>query len=394
MAVDPFAGSTWQPSPSNEPVYTDLFVNAVSGHDSAEGTISTPLATISEAQRRLNAPGVVTSNPTVHIVGDSPEAVDWCAVRTADVGSVSYLGTLTSVATGTLTAVTAFASGGPTEGAITDSGKASAFWTPYASGGYIVLLTSGVNTGAWAFVSQDLGSARCHHSPFYDPNQFSNITPTVGDAYAVMKLPVNSGGALTASAGNATLGQLAFSQALSIYSGLATMNACDMQAGANMVNVIVFLAGCRFGDDAILATAQQAAFDACFWIHRCCVISGGWAEFSALNYFKGASASLEISLGGFAKIDDGALFGVATAISVQLGARAMVGGLVYGTSSATNVIVIDGGCMMQLSSNANLPNVTGPSTYATIGGTAKTKGALSTSFVSTTNGAGVVYPAS
>jgi hypothetical protein len=378
-------------APSAPP--TDLYVSA-SGSDIADGSSATPLATIAEAQRRMRAAGPVTTTPTVHLASTITETWDPCAVPTAINGRVTYAGTQTTLATGTLTSVTGFAAGGPTEGVIADSGQVSAFWSAHVSG-HLVVLTSGTHVGAYAWPSHDLGSGACNISPFWSATADDWVTPTVGDTYSVVSITTCSGAIVVSSNGSALLTNIAATTAVVSTTGILYLAACDLRAAGTLGSVAyVVVTACRIGGADLIVNSSGATFFACFFDGIRTRVFGGVAQFPVLNYWRGAGASIQVSGNGYAGLSGGAFFAFAAApIVIFLGpARMHIDAQPFGNGTATDAIQVNGGCHVELTNNTVIPNITGTSNYASIGGTTKLRSDLATSFFNTTNGASFVYP--
>jgi len=176
----PGGGSSTNPSLTQATFYID----AISGDDTNAGdTPATALATFAEYARRINN-GNVAILQTVNILTSLSENIELAGNFTA--GCIVQGQDITTLLSGTLTGGQAWDSSTTpvTDGQIEDSGVAD--WSPYI--GKKVKLTSGANSGAYAFILDDLGSNTARTGPFYNPSTFGEITPTAGDDYEVVDM--------------------------------------------------------------------------------------------------------------------------------------------------------------------------------------------------------------
>jgi hypothetical protein len=109
-------------------------------------------------------------------------------------------GTRTIIHTGTLSGVHSydFSTSPITDGQITDAGL-SGEWSDSGPGGSslvqkMIVLTSGPNAGAVAWIQKDLGGKTARYSPFIF--NFSRIEPAIGETYEIVTVTKLTGGPL------------------------------------------------------------------------------------------------------------------------------------------------------------------------------------------------------
>lgn len=163
-------------------------VDSVNGNDDNSGIDAAhALKTPENLTLRLQG-AVLQQNTTITFLGDfttkrwSPR-ISLAATRVLTIN----FGTLTQVATGTLTGVTAI--NRPTNQALTLTDAGVADWTPYI-GMFLVNTTVGPRFGAIAVIDKNLGAnqVRCAGMRLVDPTAGvdSASTPVVGDTYKIV----------------------------------------------------------------------------------------------------------------------------------------------------------------------------------------------------------------
>ena len=161
---------------------SDWYVDPVAGHDDNDGAEDTPLATVGEYFRRVRG-SVITVPVTITLVNDTTEPYI--------VGDgLNPMGTLlqgTSIIeeSGEIDNVTGYihTPGSAQYGTIDDATVDFA--------GHVnrkIILTSGTNVGAWAWILKDLGNS-CVVSPWVRADGSTEITPSIGDDYDIVSLP-------------------------------------------------------------------------------------------------------------------------------------------------------------------------------------------------------------
>lgn len=184
-----------------DPAYTTAtawYIDPINGNDTAEGSELFPLQTLSELARRWQ--GQIINVPvTVHIIADLP-ATDYPRFRfnVGEEGRVLFKGHKTLVATGTLTAVTDRDPASNQQNEVTDTGLADT-WTALGYVELLIMTTSGVNSGASAWVAKDLGTSAARVSSWLEDTTVdtavewdgkpANVDADVGDEYSLYTLP-------------------------------------------------------------------------------------------------------------------------------------------------------------------------------------------------------------
>lgn len=212
-------------------------INSATGSDENRGdSAGAALATHAELMRRLGR-----LIDTIHIVNiDSNLTEDILINHTHDrsgafaVGGIIYRGSRTTARSGTITAATPYDPSTDQDGQIEDTGIVN--WS--ADVDRMIVLTSGANAGAFAWIASDLtsgGNATARHSPFMTGAFGSVIDPAVGDDYDIVTL--------TQITGNVTVGP---SPALAQFEDLS------LSAGKNVqvFSLFALFIGCDIdGDD-------------------------------------------------------------------------------------------------------------------------------------------------
>lgn len=160
-----------------------LYLDSVNGNDENDGiTSGTPIKTFKETAFRLG--GRITSTLTLKIISSTvtTDTADWLNLISAP-GCNLIISAFTQPVTRTGT-VTSATGGTGVEPTLTDSGVTT--WTEIGSK---VLLTSGVSSGAFAFVMKDKGSGTARLSHWFK-GDFSALAtvPSGGDTYAVINM--------------------------------------------------------------------------------------------------------------------------------------------------------------------------------------------------------------
>ena len=368
-------------------------INFSTGSDQANGSSSgTAIKTLAEFRRRMRGTPL-DGAIDVYFESTVTEDFDPTAIPTVGFGVVHYHGVRTLLASGTATTIQAYNHTTKADGQIVDSSKSSAFWTTYV--GKLLVDTT---KNAYGWVAKDLGSKTCRHSPLWSDGNFYYVDPAVSDAWAVYDLLQITGNVVAIGGGSATISDLSMGD-FSIVAGTVTAHSCNITGTMqNHVGTSDFF-GCRFGNN-IFSFAETLYLDA-FFADNCRLRpSNGSLTVFTLGLVQGASSAAQVQDGGVLEFNDNVAFFdfTATPITVSLGvmSSAYFTAQPFGTGSGyAYVMQIDGGNFMRLSASTVLPNITaGGSGYAFIGGTAKTQGNLSVSFLNPTNGAMVVYPQS
>jgi len=164
----------------------DWGVSSTTGNDNNVGTAASPLLTLAELARRWNgrsfAPGIGTIS--VALTGDFPTQFIDALVDVSN-QRINWTGTPTLQATGVVTAFTA------TNAATSQDARLADTTTPIVWAAHVqrrVRLTSGANSGAFAWVLADLGANTARVSQFISPTTLAAVSPAVNDTFAIETL--------------------------------------------------------------------------------------------------------------------------------------------------------------------------------------------------------------
>lgn len=170
---------------------SNTFYVASTGNDAGPGSEAEPLATVSEALRRMILVPLRGGYQayTVHLLTDITDSPTfWINTNPQDYTSLEIVGTKTLLGTGSITAYQAYNATTKADQLITDSALPTS-WTASGFVGGLMVLTSGPNAGAWAWIYNDLGTKQATITPFWDMNTFAVVTPTTGTTYSVYSIP-------------------------------------------------------------------------------------------------------------------------------------------------------------------------------------------------------------
>lgn len=186
------------------------YIDPVAGKDTNDGkTAATAIKTNAEFSRRIGAyqlPGIKIGMQ-VHYLGDMPtDGTDQLNLETfiSLNGYIRFSGLVTTVHTGTISAVTAPNPSTNTPASLTDSlGLA---WAPYLY--HRIDITAGTGIGLIGWADLDLGAGRLRTNPMSILNSPLGLapstpgTPSIGDTYSVRKLSNLSIGNVAVNVGN------------------------------------------------------------------------------------------------------------------------------------------------------------------------------------------------
>lgn len=160
------------------------YIDAVNGSDDNDGAASDrALKTFAEYLRRtgemvMPATGIVN----IYLESDITENV---TLRGHYINGLIITGTRTVIGTGTIAAVQQWDAATSADGQITDNGLPVS-WTASGFVGEMIVLKTGANAGAWAWIGADLGAKVARHSPFTDG--FATVHPAPTDTYEIVTL--------------------------------------------------------------------------------------------------------------------------------------------------------------------------------------------------------------
>lgn len=379
------------------------YIAPTTGNDANDGATSgTPIKTFAEFHKRIGAnlvPGV-----TVTLLEDCAENFVFDATSGAfDEFAFILKGTQTQVDTGTISATQAYstsAGGVGADGTITDSSKADAYWSTHTK--QLIVLTSGAHSGAFAWVTKNLGTKKCRHTPFYDPATFGLCDPAVADTYALFTLTAISGAPKFRSA--VVLEDLWFDTntfpSFDTGSRVTTMR-CRFSNGV-FVGSMSRATGCLFDtyDWTLFDTSAHTSFNACGFvgagltvyppafasIDLMCIVD---TKANPVAPYLGGTLFVNAPLGFFdTPAGSGLILAYAGPGLVHLAAK------IFGTGNAaqTALLYVGGGTRVVAQAAANLPNnLAGPVAFALIGGTTKTLANLQSAGYQNPNNGSAVF---
>lgn len=172
----------------------EWYINATTGSDDNDGKSSeTALATLREWSRRTGTARLLQA-ATIYMETDLDETgFDFHGDYST--GGVTLIGTRTVIGTGSFTGVQVYddsVSPGD-DGQVTDAALPVS-WTASGFVGQMVVITSGANAGATAWIVSDLGAKTARFSPFFNLATFNFVDPQVGETYEIVTLPRLQGG--------------------------------------------------------------------------------------------------------------------------------------------------------------------------------------------------------
>src|SRR5215204_1032716 len=170
----------------------NFYVDPDLGNNKNSGNQGHPVASLSEVARRLHT-HLIEGSVNIYLPEGELTDLGTFMIDTAFVGLVSIRGTRTLIDSGEITALQVFDSTAKEDQRITDSTLPTS-WTASDFVGKLIVLTTGANMGAYAWVNSDLGSKEATVSPFYDETNDAHVTPDVGDEYSVYDVTKIIGG--------------------------------------------------------------------------------------------------------------------------------------------------------------------------------------------------------
>ncbi len=168
---------------------TTWYIDPTSGDNENSGLTSIlPIKTWRELVRRIGHTPQIRTRIDVYFLGDIPSTDPVNLRPTLTNGGFLYLhGVKTSIASGTLTTVTARVTATNTPLQLTDT---SMTWTSHV--GKFVEITAGARLGAGCWIAKDLGSNTCRATSLMTISaengttvSSSEVVPQVGDAYSI-----------------------------------------------------------------------------------------------------------------------------------------------------------------------------------------------------------------
>jgi len=183
--------------PYPPPTFLTSYYVSSQGDDSNDGSIHSPLATLTAVAKKLYGK-YIEGGVDIYLLDDITDSP--CFYLDIEKFYASYVwihGTKTPIGSGSFTAVQKYVVPTPNSSArqdqqVTDS-NIPVSWTASGYVGKIIYLTSGVNSGSYAWVYQDLGSKKAIISPFFNPFTYTQVDPEVGDNYTVYSISTMTG---------------------------------------------------------------------------------------------------------------------------------------------------------------------------------------------------------
>lgn len=192
------------------------FIDGAAGDDENDGALAgTALATFEELWRRTG--GTPAANAVVTVVGAAYSGSIHTNNRSQTVpaftSSFTIIGQQTVLYSGSITALQAW-SPPPAVAAkqlITDAALPVS-WTASGLVGKRLVLTSGANSGAWAYVLADIGggSKQAFVGVFWNPSTFSVVSPALNDTFDVVDVTEVAGVLRVAGPADVTVQDLRF----------------------------------------------------------------------------------------------------------------------------------------------------------------------------------------
>lgn len=170
----------------------DYYVDPINGDNNNNGDIANPVKDLFEIAARVHGHLIKNCAITVNLLGDVQEIPDFF-IDSNYGGIVSIKGQRTLIGSGSITALQTYNLTTKEDQRITDSGIPVS-WTDSGFVGGMIVLTSGINQDAYAWVHSDLGANQAIVSPFYNPNTGTFVEPQVGNTYSIFSLTKITGG--------------------------------------------------------------------------------------------------------------------------------------------------------------------------------------------------------
>lgn len=167
----------------------EFYIDSAAGDDENDGSSASPLKTINEYLTRIGT-GLVIGLQRVYLTGDFDEG-DYLFQGNYSSGAELF-GQRTVIGTGTISAVQDWDVATSSDGQIEDDGLPVS-WTDSGFVGQMVVLSSGANAGAFAWIGKDLGLKTARHSPFSQLWSLTMVHPAVGDTYEICTLSTITG---------------------------------------------------------------------------------------------------------------------------------------------------------------------------------------------------------
>lgn len=176
------------------------YIDPVSGSDEAAGSISAPIKTMGELDRRWGTGRILPQNTTVNILS-APGSSDplTCNVRVGANVLLKFVGTTTTAYSGSITSVTQALSMGSNQPMQFQDTATTQTWTTWINNRINWKKVNGSNvSNTWAWVTKDIGSQTARPSTAITWSLSANISSvsdvqaslTTADTYDVVTLPI------------------------------------------------------------------------------------------------------------------------------------------------------------------------------------------------------------
>ncbi len=372
---------TWFIDPAN--------VSGLANDANSGATALLPLLTVAEFFRRLPLTTVyanVDQTTTVNLMSAVTEDLQFSfGLIDPRLSEIVFVGTKTTIFSGTMTTVVNYNDATQQDGEVTDSALPVS-WTASGAIDKRIIIVGGARDGAYAFIMKDLGAKTARYSPFYNPATGAVINPVVGDAYTVQSLSTIRSFVLVAG-GSVGFSDLQFitgaspsgsSQGItSTESTNLFINGCDLinnRCNAAEGGQIIF-GGTRLGVNIRSNAGSLISFKGTYLSARSSVIStGGILDFTGNCVGQGQTP---INL-----VDSGIAFvrtwvaAFDTAIAFVAGPNCTIsvsaGGRLWGTGITGTGISVSGTNSHVVYDTTTPPLFSTPTNFATLSGVAVT----------------------
>lgn len=191
-----------QNTPNQNIVNSTNYYVSNSGNDANPGSLLLPKKTLSAVALEFYGK-VINGVVNIYLLDSITDSPYFDLDIYRQYTSYVYIqGTKTLIGSGSITALQQYALP-PTfeDQQITDDNLPTS-WTASGFVEKIIYLTSGANSGSYAWIYQDIGLKTAIVSPFFNPSTYQQISPDIGDTYSVYSIPKLSGSLLGTNKGS------------------------------------------------------------------------------------------------------------------------------------------------------------------------------------------------
>jgi hypothetical protein len=290
------------------------------GNDEWDGASpSTPLASNKEFLKRLHT---LTGNDVlVYVLGNLAEKIGWYGTIEAE-AIVTYLGTQTTVASGTITSSANPVPASNSRAHLTDSGVAS--WAAYINSGHLIYIPTTPSNYLYTIPHKDGGAGQLLTSPWYRANALTSTQalgtpPAPGETYEVKALTTVTGIVENNNAYFVRFQDFKFIDFVVVrnvqysfircyFSGgyfvivinCGSMTCCGIPAGATAAfsTASSSLRGCMFNAQTTFQSASNITVTECLLYRPFCIGVSSVFVFGTFGAFDSTSDSFTLSGGG------------------------------------------------------------------------------------------------